>query len=305
MIKQKTLNVTTKAIGITVHQGNTAEIILKPAPINTGIVFRRVDLPKPMEIAANVNYVGDTTLCTSLIKEGVKIATVEHLLSAFAGMGIDNAYVDINSPEIPIMDGSACPFVFLIQSAGIKEQNAPKKFIRIKQKITVEEGDKWASLEPFKGFKVDFTIDFKHPAFSKTTNRAVFDFSVASYMKDISRARTFGFLADFERMRSMNLAKGASLSNAIALDNFRVLNEDGLRYPDEFVRHKILDAIGDLYLLGSNLMGAFKGYKSGHALNNKLLNALLSHQEAWEYITFEQVDAEVPLAFVEWEQVGA
>jgi UDP-3-O-[3-hydroxymyristoyl] N-acetylglucosamine deacetylase len=287
MIRQRTLKNVIKATGITLHGGERAEIILRPAPENVGIHFRRVDLDPIVEIPAIADYVGDTTLSTTLMKDGVRISTVEHLLSAFAGLGIDNAYVDVTASEIPIMDGSAGPFVFLIQSAGIEEQNAPKRFIRIKRKLKVSDGDKWACFEPFNGFKVNFTIDFDHPLFKLDTKTATLDFSSLSYVKEVSRARTFGFKADFEKLQSMNLARGASLDNAIGIDEFRILNEDGLRYENEFVKHKILDAIGDLYLLGSSLIGSFSGYKSGHALNNKLLRALLVDKEAWEFVTFE------------------
>jgi UDP-3-O-[3-hydroxymyristoyl] N-acetylglucosamine deacetylase len=298
MLKQSTLNNTIKATGIAVHSGERAELTLRPAEPNTGIVFRRTDLDEPVIIPARVEYVGDTTMSTSLMKGNVKISTVEHVLSALAGLGIDNAYIDVTASEVPIMDGSAGPFVFLIQSAGIKKQDAPKKFIRIKKKITTKLHDKWASLEPFNGFKVSFTIDFDHPLFRSSCNEAVLDFSSTSYMKEVSRARTFGFLSDFERMQSMNLAHGGSLDNSIVIDDFRVLNEDGLRYEDEFVKHKILDAIGDLYLLGSSVIGAFKGYKSGHALNNKLLRALLADASAWEYVTFAET-AKVPITYLQ------
>lgn len=286
MIKQRTLRNVIKATGITLHGGERAEIILRPAPVNTGILFRRVDLNPIVEIPALAEFVGDTTLSTTLTKDHVRVATVEHLLSAFAGLGIDNAFVDVTTSEIPIMDGSAGPFVFLIQSAGIEEQSAPKHFIRIKRKIKITDGDKWACLEPFDGFKVTFTIDFDHPLFKAKTKTATLDFSSLSYVKEVSRARTFGFMADFEKLQAMNLARGASLDNAIAIDDFRVLNEDGLRYDNEFVKHKILDAVGDLYLLGSCLVGAFSGYKSGHALNNKLLRQLLVNKHAWESVTF-------------------
>ena len=287
MIRQRTLKNVIKATGITLHGGERAEIVLRPAPINSGILFRRIDLDPIVEIPALAEHVGDTTLSTTLMKGNVRVATVEHLLSAFAGLGIDNAYVDVTAAEIPIMDGSAGPFVFLIQSAGIEEQNAAKRFIRIKRKLKLAEGDKWACFEPFNGFKVNFTIDFDHPLFKSDTKTATLDFSSLSYVKEVSRARTFGFMADFEKLQAMNLARGASLDNAIAIDDFRVLNEDGLRYENEFVKHKILDAVGDLYLLGSSLIGSFSGYKSGHALNNKLLRKLLAEKEAWEFVTFE------------------
>lgn len=287
MIKQRTLKNVIKATGITLHGGERAEITLRPAPVNTGIIFSRTDLNPIVDIPANALNVGETTLSTTLIKDGVRVSTVEHLLSAFAGLGIDNAYVDVTAPEIPIMDGSAGPFVFLIQSAGIEEQSAPKRFIRIKEKIKITDGDKWVTLEPFDGFKVTFTIDFKHPLFKSNTMTTSLDFSSLSYVKEVSRARTFGFMADFEKLQSMNLARGASLDNAIAIDDFRILNEDGLRYENEFVKHKILDAVGDLYLLGSSLVGAFSGYKSGHALNNRILRELLARKEAWEFVTYE------------------
>jgi len=286
-----------KATGITLHGGERAELILRPAPINTGIIFRRIDCEPVVEIPALASFVGDTTLSTTLIKDGTRVSTVEHLLSALAGLGIDNAYVDVNAAEIPIMDGSAGPFVFLVQSAGIQEQNAPKRFIRIKQKVKVKDGDKWAVFEPFNGFKVTFSIEFDHPVFEAHSNTATLDFSSTSYVKEVARARTFGFMSDFERLRSMNLARGASLDNAVAVDQYRVLNEDGLRYEDEFVKHKILDAIGDLYLLGSSLIGAFNGHKSGHALNNKLLRQLLATEEAWEYVTYKDT-ADAPISYV-------
>lgn len=297
MIRQRTLKNVIKATGITLHGGERAELILRPAPPNTGIVFQRIDIDPIVEIPARASNVGDTTLSTSLVKNGVRVATVEHLLSALAGLGIDNAYVDVTASEIPIMDGSAAPFVFLVQSAGIQEQNAAKRFIRIKRKVVVKDGDKWASFEPFEGFKVTFSIEFDHPVFKSHSKAATLDFSSTSYVKEVARARTFGFKSDFERLRAMNLARGASLDNAVAVDDFRVLNEEGLRYEDEFVKHKILDAIGDLYLLGSSLIGAFSGYKSGHALNNTLLRKLLENEEAWEYVTFED-PAEVPISYL-------
>lgn len=297
MIRQRTLKNVIKATGITLHGGERAEIILRPAPVNTGILFRRIDLDPIVELPAKAEFVGDTTLSTTLVKDDVRISTVEHLLSAFAGLGIDNAYVDVTTSEIPIMDGSAGPFVFLIQSAGIEEQSAAKRFIRIKRKLKVSDGDKWACFEPFNGFKVTFTIDFDHPLFKSDTKTATLDFSSLSYVKEVSRARTFGFMADFEKLQTLNLARGASLDNAIAIDDFRVLNEDGLRYENEFVKHKILDAVGDLYLLGSSLVGAFSGYKSGHALNNSLLRQLLADKEAWEFVTFEDKSS-APISYV-------
>lgn len=298
MIKQRTLKTVIKATGVTLHGGERAEITLRPAPPNTGIIFSRTDLNPIVDIPARAENVGDTTLSTTLVKGDVRVSTVEHLLSAFAGLGIDNAYVDVTAPEIPIMDGSAGPFVFLIQSAGIEEQPAPKRFIRIKEKIKVTDGDKWACFEPFNGFKVTFTIDFKHPLFKSNTMTTTLDFSSLSYVKEVSRARTFGFMSDFEKLQAMNLARGASLDNAIAIDDFRILNEDGLRYENEFVKHKILDAVGDLYLLGSSLVGAFSGYKSGHALNNRLLHELLVHKEAWEFVTFDDIET-APIRYLQ------
>lgn len=297
MIRQRTLKNVIKATGITLHGGERAEIILRPAAPNTGIRFRRVDLNPIVEIPALAEYVGDTSLSTTLVLGNVRVSTVEHLLSAFAGLGIDNAYVDVTAAEMPIMDGSAGPFVFLIQSAGIEEQNVAKRFIRIKRKFKIADGDKWACFEPFNGFKVTFTIDFDHPLFKSHPKTATLDFSSLSYVKEVSRARTFGFMADFEKLQSLNLARGASLDNVIAIDDFRVLNEDGLRYENEFVKHKILDAVGDLYLLGSSLIGSFNGYKSGHALNNQLLRDLLADKEAWEFVTFEDTKT-APISYL-------
>ena len=298
MIRQRTLKNVIRATGVGLHTGEKVYLTLRPASVNTGIIFRRVDLDVPVEIKASPENVGDTQLSTSLAKGDVRISTVEHLLSAFAGLGIDNAYVDLSAPEVPIMDGSAGPFVFLVQSAGIEEQNAPKQFIRIKKTVQVTDGDKWARFEPFNGFKVGFTIDFEHPVFQDQTQRAEVDFSTTSFVKEVSRARTFGFMRDIEQLRDRKLALGGSLDNAVVLDDFRVLNEDGLRYEDEFVKHKVLDAIGDLYLLGHSLIGAFSGYKSGHALNNKLLCALIADASAWEQVTFEDVDEAAPISFM-------
>jgi UDP-3-O-[3-hydroxymyristoyl] N-acetylglucosamine deacetylase len=278
------------------HTGEKVFLSLRPAAPNTGIVFRRVDLPEPVDIPATPQNVGETTLSTTLVKGDVKVSTVEHLLSALAGLGIDNAYIDVSAPEVPIMDGSAGPFVFLIQSAGVEEQNAPKRFIRIKKPIRVEDGDKWASFEPYEGFKVGFTIDFDHPAFNEDVQSASIDFSSTSFVKEVSRARTFGFMRDIEALRKRRLALGGSMDNAIVVDSYRILNEDGLRYADEFVKHKILDAIGDLYLLGHSLIGSFTGYKSGHGLNNLLLRELLSHQDAWESVTFAE-EATLPICY--------
>ena len=283
MIRQRTPKKMIQATGVGLHSGDKVIMTLRPAPVNTGIVFRRIDIDAVPEIPALFQHVSDTMLCTSLQKDGVKVATVEHLLSALAGLGIDNAYIDINANEIPIMDGSAAPFVFLIQSAGIQEQAAPKKFIRILKPIRVESNGKWAQFLPFNGYRISFTIDFQHPVFIDRPQQAVYDWSMTSYIKEICRARTFGFLSEYEKLREMDLAKGGSLNNAIVVDDYRVLNEDGLRFEDEFVKHKVLDALGDLYLLGSNLIGAYEGYKSGHELNNQLLCALMSRQDAWEY----------------------
>ena len=287
MIKQRTLKNIIRATGVGLHTGDKVYMTLRPAAPNTGIVFRRTDLDPPVDIRARQDNVGDTRLSTTLVNGDVRVSTVEHLLSAMAGLGIDNAYVDLSAPEVPIMDGSAGPFVFLLQSAGIEEQSAPKRFIRIKKPIKVEDGDKWAQFQPFDGFKVGFSIEFQHPIFSRRASKAEIDFSTTSFVKEVSRARTFGFMRDIEMLREKNLALGGSMDNAIVLDDYRVLNEDGLRYEDEFVKHKILDAIGDLYLLGHSLIGAFFGHKSGHQLNNQLLRALLADKSAWEEVTFD------------------
>ncbi|VAX08763.1 UDP-3-O-[3-hydroxymyristoyl] N-acetylglucosamine deacetylase [hydrothermal vent metagenome] len=297
MIRQRTLKNVIRATGVGLHTGEKIYLTLRPAAVNTGIVFKRVDLDEPVEIRACPENVGDTRLSTSLEKDGVKISTIEHLLSAFAGLGIDNAYVDVSAPEVPIMDGSAGPFVFLIQSAGVEEQRAAKKFIRIKQTVVVEEDGKRACFEPFDGFKVTFSIDFNHPAFTEHTRFASVDFSSTSFVKEVSRARTFGFLRDIEMLRERKLALGGSMDNAIVVDDYRILNEDGLRYEDEFVKHKILDAIGDLYLLGHSLIGSFSGCKSGHALNNKLLQTLIADENAWEEVTFEE-ECTVPISYM-------
>lgn len=296
MIKQNTLKTSIRATGVGLHTGEKIFLTLRPAPVDTGIVFRRVDLDRPIEIRARPENVGDTRLSTTLVENGARVSTVEHLLSAFAGLGIDNAYVDVSAPEVPIMDGSAGPFVFLIQSAGIEQQSSAKRFIRIKRPIRVEDGDKYAMFEPYDGFRVSFSIDFDHPAFSARGQDATVDFSKTSFVREVSRARTFGFLRDIEALRRQNLALGGSVDNAIVVDDYRVVNEDGLRYEDEFVRHKILDAIGDLYLLGHGLIGEFSGHKSGHALNNRLLRALLAEQDAWEDVTSEApVDLSIPM----------
>jgi len=299
MIRQRTLKNVIRATGVGLHTGKKIYLTLRPAAVNTGIVFRRVDLEPAVDIPARPEYVGDTRLSTTLTNGGnVRISTVEHLLSALAGFGIDNAYIDVSSDEVPIMDGSAGPFVFLIQSAGVTDQAAPKQFLRIKKSIRVEDEDKWASFEPFDGFKVGFTIEFDHPAFNEKNCAAEIDFSTTSFVKEVSRARTFGFMRDVELLRENNLALGGSLDNAVVVDDYRILNEDGLRYEDECVKHKILDAIGDLYLLGHSLIGAFRGYKSGHELNNRLLRDLLAHEEAWELVSFKD-EGELPISFMQ------
>ena len=286
MIRQRTLKNIIRATGIGLHSGEKVYLTLRPAAVDTGIVFRRMDLDPVVEIPALAKNVGETTMSTTLVKGDVKVDTVEHLLSAMAGLGIDNAYVELSASEVPIMDGSAGPFVFLIQSAGLEEQDAPKEFIRILREVTVEDGEKRATFVPFEGFKVGFEIDFDHPVFEGRTQTACVDFSSTSFVKEVSRARTFGFMRDIEFLRTNNLALGGSVDNAIVVDEDSVLNEDGLRYEDEFVKHKILDAIGDLYLLGKSLIGEFRGYKSGHALNNLLLRTLLEQPDAWEVVTF-------------------
>ncbi|MXY91384.1 MAG: UDP-3-O-acyl-N-acetylglucosamine deacetylase [Gammaproteobacteria bacterium] len=297
MLKQRTLKNSIHATGVGLHTGNKVTLNLRPAPVNSGIVFRRVDLDPVVEIAARAGNVGDTTLSTTLVKDGVRVATIEHLMSALCGLGIDNAIIEVDAAEIPIMDGSAGPFVFLIQSAGIEEQQASKSFIRITKPICLRQGDKSVSLEPFNGFKVSYTLLYDHPVYRKYTKSATVDFSSTSFVKEVSRARTFGFMHEFEELRNRNLALGASMDNAIAVGDYKVLNEDGLRYEDEFVKHKILDAIGDLYLLGRNLVGEFKGYKSGHALNNALLRTLEVTDDAWEIVHFEK-EASVPISYV-------
>lgn len=290
MIKQRTLKSMVRATGVGLHSGMKVYMTLRPAAENTGIVFRRVDLEPPVDIPADPFHVQDTRLASCLEKNGAKVSTVEHLMSALAGIGIDNLYVDLNAPEVPILDGSAGPFVFLLQSAGIEEQSAPKKFVRIKKPIEVREEDRWVKFEPHPGFKISLTIDFDHPAFDKTGRSLTIDFSETSYVKEVARARTFGFMQDVDTLRDQGLALGGSLSNAVVLDDSKVLNSDGLRYKDEFVKHKVLDALGDLYLLGHPIIGAFSGCKSGHAMNNALLRSLLSDSTAWEYVTFDRAD---------------
>jgi len=287
MLRQRTLKTAIRATGVGLHTGEKVYMTLRPAAENSGITFRRVDLEQPVDIKADARFVGETMLGTTLVKDGVKVATVEHLMSALAGLGIDNVNVDLSAPEVPIMDGSAGPFVFLLQSAGIEEQHAAKRFMRIKRKVRVEDGDKWAELVPFNGFKVNFEVYFNHPVFNKLKQDASIDFSSTSFLKEISRARTFCFLRDVEALRERNLTLGGSMDNAIVLDDYRILNEDGLRYANEFVIHKILDAIGDIYLLGHSVIGEFRAYKSGHELNNRLLRTLLDEESAWEEVTFE------------------
>ncbi|MGE5027170.1 MAG: UDP-3-O-acyl-N-acetylglucosamine deacetylase, partial [Betaproteobacteria bacterium] len=284
MLRQRTLKNIIRATGVGLHTGEKVYLTVRPAAVNTGIVFRRVDLASPVEIKATPHSVGETRLSSTLVQNGVKVATVEHLMSALAGLGIDNVYVDLTAAEVPIMDGSASPFVFLLQSAGIEEQPALKKFIRIRKAVEVKEGDKWVRFDPHPGFRLTLTIAFDHPVLSNSAQTATVDFADTSFVKEVSRARTFGFMHEVEALRTQGLALGGSLDNAIVMDEFRVLNGDGLRYEDEFVRHKVLDAIGDLYLLGHPMIGAFTGYKSGHALNNRLLRCLMEDSEAWEYV---------------------
>jgi len=297
MSQQRTLKNVIRATGVGLHSGEKVYMTLRPAPVDTGIVFRRVDLEPVVEVPASAELVTETTLCTGLTCEGAKVQTVEHLMSAMAGLGVDNAYVELSSAELPIMDGSAGPFVFLIQSAGIAEQDAPKRFIRIVRPVEVTDGDKVARFEPYDGFKLGFTVKFDHPMIPASQSRAEVDFSTGAYIKEVARARTFGFMRDLEYMRERNLGLGGSMDNAIVLDEFRVLNEDGLRYTDEFVRHKILDAIGDLYLAGHPILGAYEGYKSGHALNNKLVRALLAETSAWEEVTFGEGARPSPVTY--------
>jgi UDP-3-O-[3-hydroxymyristoyl] N-acetylglucosamine deacetylase len=297
MFKQRTLKSSIRATGVGLHTGEKVAMTLRPAQPNTGIVFRRIDTPRPVEVRADAFSVTDTRMCSTIEQDGVKVATVEHLMSAFAGLGIDNAYVDLTGSEVPIMDGSAAPFVFLIQSAGIAEQPAPKRFMRIKRPIEVRDGDKWARFEPYDGFKLTFSIVFDHPVFEKSAKEATVDFAETSYAKEVARARTFGFMQDVETLRSNGLAMGGSMENAIVMDEYRVLNADGLRYADEFVKHKLLDAIGDLYLIGHPIIGAFVAHKSGHGLNNRLLRETRARQDAWEFVTFQrEEDAPVALS---------
>lgn len=298
MLRQRTLKSSIRATGVGLHSGEKVFMTLRPAPVNTGIVFNRVDVPGSPAIPGDATIVGETMLGTNLILGDIRVSTVEHLVSAMAGVGLDNVYVDLSAAEVPIMDGSAAPFVFLLQSAGLVEQNALKKFIRIKKPIRVEDGDKWAEFKPYDGYKVTVEIDFDHPVFQAHTQKASIDFSSTSFFKEISRARTFGFMRDIEMLRSRQLTLGGSLDNAIVLDDFRVLNQEGLRYEDEFVRHKILDAIGDLYLVGHSLIGEFSGYKTGHGLNNMLLRALLADESAYEVVTFGEETEEAPITYL-------
>ncbi|MGP4123399.1 MAG: UDP-3-O-acyl-N-acetylglucosamine deacetylase [Sodalis sp. (in: enterobacteria)] len=297
MIKQRTLQRIVQTMGVGLHTGKKVRLTLRPAPANTGIIYRRIDLNPPVDFPADARSVRDTVLCTCLVNEhDVRISTVEHLNAALGGVGIDNIIVEVDAPEIPIMDGSASPFVYLLLDAGIEELNSAKKFLRLKQSVRVEDGDKWAELVPYNGFTLDFTIDFKHPAIDAGSQRYFLNFSAESFGRQISRARTFGFMRDIEYLQSRGLVLGGTFECAIVVDDYRVLNEDGLRFEDEFVRHKMLDAIGDLFMCGHNIIGAFTAFKSGHAMNNKLLQTVLTRQEAWELVTFED-DAELPLAF--------
>ena len=290
MVKQRTLKTAVEATGVGLHTGEKVWLTLRPAAADTGIVFRRVDLRQPVDIPAEATAVSDTRLSTCLEANGARVATVEHLMSALSGLGIDNAIVELTSPELPIMDGSAGTFIFLLQSAGVIEQNVPKKFIRIRKTVELKEGDKWVRFEPYNGYRLNFTIDFAHPVFADTKQQVTVDLGEHSYIKEVSRARTFGFMQEVEWMRSQGLALGGNLDNAIVMDEYRVINPDGLRFEDEFVKHKVLDAIGDLYLLGHPLIGAFSGHKSGHALNNALCRALLADEEAWEFVTFDKAE---------------
>ncbi len=299
MLKQRTLKTIIRASGVGLHGGVKVNLTLRPAAPNTGIVFRRVDLPEPLDIPAAAHLIGDTRMCSCLEKDGVKVGTIEHLMSALCGLGIDNAWIDIDAPEVPILDGSAAPFIFLIQSAGIEEQAAAKKFIRVTKPITVTDGDKWAKFEPYDGYRLSFSIVFNHPAIDKSAQFAEVDFAEQSYVREISRARTFGFMQEVEYLRENGLALGGGLENAIVLDEFRVLNPDGLRYSDEFVKHKILDAVGDLYLIGHPLLAAYSSHKGGHALNNQLARALLQQQDAWEFVSYDEAER-APAGVVRW-----
>jgi len=304
MLKQRTLKNTIKTTGVGLHTGARVEIVLRPAAPNAGIVFHRVDLERPVAIPADALHVGETRLSSTLKHDGAAISTVEHMMSALAGLGIDNVHIDVSGPEIPIMDGSAGPFVFLLQSAGIVEQDAAKRYMRIVQTVEARDGDKWARFEPFDGFKLDFTIDFPHPMFGSENRHVIIDFAEHSYVKEVARARTFGFMQDLEAMREAGLGLGGSLQNAVVLDEYRVLNSEGLRYDNEFVKHKVLNAIGDLYLLGHPMIGQYTAFKSGHALNNALARALLARPDSYELVTFN-ADADVPMAFQDWRLTPA
>ncbi|TXH12807.1 MAG: UDP-3-O-acyl-N-acetylglucosamine deacetylase [Gammaproteobacteria bacterium] len=299
MLKQRTLKTVIRASGVGLHGGVKVNMTLRPAAPDTGIVFRRVDLPEPKDIPAKAVLIGDTRMCSCLEVDGVKVGTIEHLMSALCGLGIDNAWIDLDAPEVPILDGSAAPFIFLIQSAGIEEQNAAKKFIRVTQPIEVRDGDKWARFEPYDGYKLAFSIVFNHPAIDKSAQNAVIDFAEQSYIREISRARTFGFMQEVEYLRENGLALGGGLENAIVLDEFRVLNQDGLRYGDEFVKHKILDAVGDLYLLGHPLLASYASHKGGHALNNMLARELLNQPASWELVSFDEAE-HAPQGVTRW-----
>jgi UDP-3-O-[3-hydroxymyristoyl] N-acetylglucosamine deacetylase len=290
MLRQRTLKSLVSASGVGLHTGQKVRITLRPAPVDTGVVFRRVDLASPVDIPARAELVGEARLASTLIKGDVKIHTVEHLMSALGGLGVDNAYVDLDAPELPIMDGSASPFVLLIQQAGIEEQPAPKKFLRVTRRVEVKDGDKWARFEPYEGYRLSFSIEFRHPVIERTTQAVTVDFAETSYLKEIARARTFGFMHEVEDLRDSGLALGGGLDNAVVLDEYRVLNSEGLRFADEFIRHKLLDAIGDLYLLGRPLLGAFTAHKSGHALNNRLLRAALADAACLETVVFERAE---------------
>ena len=290
MLRQRTLKSLTRSTGVGLHTGQKIHMALRPAQPDTGIVFRRIDLEPVADIRARAESVGETRLSSCLVQGEARVYTVEHLMSALSGLGIDNAFVDLDGPEVPIMDGSAAPFVFLIQSAGIEQQAAPKRFLRIKKRVEVSDGDKWARLEPYEGYKLSFSIVFNHPVIEKSNQSVTVDFAETSYLKEIARARTFGFMQDVEQLREDGLALGGGLDNAVVLDEYRVLNADGLRFGDEFIRHKVLDAIGDLYLMGNPMLGAFSAHKSGHALNNRLLRELILQPDAWEKVSFERAE---------------
>lgn len=297
MIKQRTLKNPIRTTGVGLHTGQKIHLTLLPAAVNTGIIYRRVDLDPVVEIKATAHNVGETTLSTCLIQDGVRVSTIEHLMSALAGLGVDNAIVELDAPEIPIMDGSAAPFIFLIQSAGVQEQDAYKKFVRVTKEVTLRDGDKFATFLPYDGFKISFSIEFDHPVFKGRHPNTEISFSSASFVREISRARTFGFMHEIEYLRSKGLAQGGSMANAIVVDEYRILNEEGLRFEDEFVKHKVLDAIGDLYLLGHSLIGEFRAHKSGHSLNNRVLRQLMEQTDAWEWASFEAQD-ELPINYM-------